>query len=879
MDKLAKTPTGSLSKTRVAGGLSMYNVFCITFLLLLGSFLHAAGPSSLAKQPISVITEMPQSAFVNDTVNVINGSFYLQMHHMDVPGHVPLDLIQYYNNQSSYSSWLGVGMSLNYSFWMQGQEKDTRWSKLFAELPGGSIVSCLGKDSPDGTNYYYLDPEVIREGFTNCGSHHISARTNLKNARMKEKVKNNTYADWTCYLPDGTIRYYHRALQHDDAMNVHTELRPNKTRLHFSYYKYHEQEGFIRKITAAAKHTMNWLAFDAPPKQQTTSISSSNGKEVSFHVFKKGDEYYIDEIESTDNPKYTFHYTHAGDYYCIDRIERPDGRYLELEYDHKGRVKNQKAPVGHNGEKRTLYSFSYGSDNTEVVDAYDQKKVYNHKSGRITSIEHYADKKRYREQAFYWGATKGFSWAERPDTEEGDLQAYALLDKNQQGLFLCHYKYDKHGNIIKETHYGNFSGRGIRSFEISSDGHPKNDVESYHKQYRYSKNHLLTHEREDSGLTYEYRYKRNTDLVRAKFTSAGKKILRREFYKYDADGILIKKIVDDGSSHNRSHLADVTEQHITKIVPVRNKEGYGQGLPQEITEYYKKTLLKRTRYNYNKASQITEEAVFDASNTYRYSTYYEYDKKGRLIKKTNPLGQVFHYEYDRNNNKTYEKQEGAGFYTTYEYDTANRCIALFQHHKDGEKISLYFSYDLMGNKVSSTDRYGHTTYYEYDHANRLCKTIFPNKKTILREYDLFDNLSKETNQNGATTSYEYTIHHKPSRITYADGTHKRFRYNKDGTLAHEWDQSGTKTSYTYDVLRRVVTTSVYTPSGKRLYTTHNTYNSFHLLSSTDPSGHITRYRYDGAGRKIEEWKRSPNNYSKTTFAYGSLGRLSCTRNF
>jgi hypothetical protein len=100
----------------------MYNVFCIAFLLLLGSFLHAAGPSSLAKQPISVITEMPQSAFVNDTVNVINGSFYLQMHHMDVPGHVPLDLIQYYNNQSSYSSWLGVGMSLNYSFWMQGQQ-------------------------------------------------------------------------------------------------------------------------------------------------------------------------------------------------------------------------------------------------------------------------------------------------------------------------------------------------------------------------------------------------------------------------------------------------------------------------------------------------------------------------------------------------------------------------------------------------------------------------------------------------------------------------------------------------------------------------------------------------------------------------------------
>ena len=495
-----------------------------------------------------------------------------------------------------------------------------------------------------------------------------------------ERVKNNAYADWTLYLPDGTIRSYHRAFSKEDMMNVHTEQRPNNTHLHFSYYKYHEEEGRIRKITAGAKHPLNWLAFDGSLKHHKARVVSSNGKKVRFSAFKRDDNYYIDKIESTENPKATFHYTHAGEYYCIDRIDRPDGRYLELEYDHKGRVKSQKAPVGYKGEKRTLYAFTYHKDSTEVIDGHDQKKVYNHKHGRTTSIDHYAAKKIYRSQVFYWGNKQGFSWGERPDTEEGNLLGYAVRGKDEQGAFLCHYKYDTHGNIVKETLYGNLSGKGISHFAIASDSHPKrDDIESYHKYYEYSKDHLLTREHEDSGLAYEYHYKQGSDLVEAKFTCDGKKILLREFFRYDDDGILIEKIVDDGSSHTRSELFGVTERHITKIRPVQNKEGYGQGLPQEVAEYYlssgKQVLLNRIYYNYNKASQITEEAIFDATNTYRYSMHYDYDKKGRLIKKTNPLGEVFRYGYDKNNNKTYEKQEGTGFYTTYEYDTANRCIS------------------------------------------------------------------------------------------------------------------------------------------------------------------------------------------------------------
>ena len=108
---------------------------------------------------------------------------------------MPLDLVQYYNNKSKYSSWFGTGFSLNYSFWMQGvpdpKNSHNSFEGLIAEGPGGLILSCIANfdaESSSAVEYdYYLDPSVIHEGFTNCGSSSISARTNLKNCRINEK--------------------------------------------------------------------------------------------------------------------------------------------------------------------------------------------------------------------------------------------------------------------------------------------------------------------------------------------------------------------------------------------------------------------------------------------------------------------------------------------------------------------------------------------------------------------------------------------------------------------------------------------------------------------------------------------------------------------
>ncbi len=838
----------------------------------------------LSKQSPSIISHQAPESFVNDTVNVIDGNFCMQIEHLDVPGHVPLDLVQYYNNQSNYESWYGTGMSLNYSFWMQGssesfKKRDTKdkYELMLAEASGGSIISCIGEAIWHGTRDYFLDPEVIHKSLSNC-SGKISARTNLKNTRIREKVTNNVYADWKCYLPDGTVRKYFRSYGKEDAMNCASEKRLNGSRLEFSYHN----KGTIKRIDGKALHTMNWLKFSINDKERKATVTSSNGKWANFYGFKHHDDTYIHKIETSDNPTQEFFYTKAGKYYCINKVQWPEGRYLEVAYNKKAQVIAQKAPVGPSGEEHTIFTFDYHDGHTDVTNALGQKKIYHHTAGRITSV----DEPGYRSQAYYWGKEKGLSWGKQPKTNEGNLLGYATRNHEGCGVSSCFYEYDDYGNILQETHSGNLSGKYPWAFWIDDKGRPEDPhVEQYKKRYSYSRDHLLTYQTEDAGPAVEYRYISGTDLMWAKFIKDGDKIIIREFYEYDEDHILKEKIVDNGDTDNKSCLSGVTERFVTHIWPVRGRVGYGQGLPEHVWENYvdlatgNNKLLKHAKYTYNQAGKVTEEVIFDANDNVRYSTRYEYTDRGLLHRQTDPLGHVTEYTYDASSNKISEKLVAVGCQTTYEYDKANRCIEAVEYHPDNIQVRTAFEYDLLGNKIASMDRYGQTTRYEYDSRNRLTKILNPDGTTIQKEYDIFDNIIKETNQNGSVTTYAYTIRNQPSRITYADGTEERFEYNLNGTLAHKWDQCGTKTSYEYDILGRITKTTLYDAQSIELACTVHSYNSFHLLSTTDPMGLTTFYRYDLAGRKIEEYKEDGTNFSKTTFEYDLLGRLASTKSY
>ena len=570
-----------------------------------------------------------------------------------------------------------------------------------------------------------------------------------------------------------------------------------------------------------------------------------------------------------------------------------------MSYDNEGRVTEQKAPVGRKGKEKTIFTFDYKPKDhrTEVHDAKGRKTVYRYSSReRLTHIEKFrtvlpkgskAKREFYREQEFFWGKRETTHRGDRDDSDEGHLLGKALYDSDRKAHVSEQYEYDAHGNITEETLYGNLSGGGKRRFEVSDDGRPEHhhEVEHYSKKYSYSHDnfHLKTCQREDSGPKIEYEYQKDSDLLISKLTYEGDRIRVREFFEYDSDAVLVKKIIDNGSSPHATHLTDVTERHITSIKPVHDRDDHGVGQPARIIECYldmpskEERQLKRTEYTYTKAGLVKSEAVYDSQDQLRYTLYNEYDSKNRLIRKTDAAGREYLFEYDHNFNKTREELVSSGLFTTFDYDKADNLIQKTDHHADGLTLSTSYTYDTVGNLRSTIDIFGQKSTKFYDDLNRVIGITQPSVvdrngnvyiPTVRNEHDLFDNIAVQTDQNGHAVTTRFTVRNMPAQITYPDGSSERFEYNLNGTLAKKWERNGSRKEFSYDIFKRVLSTTVFDANGALLTTISNTYDSFHCTSTTDPMGTTTFFQYDGAGRLSRIQKKT----SVTEYGYDSLGR-------
>jgi RHS repeat-associated protein len=868
------------------------------------------GVDKLSSHKASVTAESEPSSFVGN-VNTIFGNLLLPSVDLTVQSPVPLPVIRYYNSQSTRCLWMyGMGMSSNYPLGIQGGELDDEghYAYMIAEEDGGSIVSCAARVHHDEMTFY-LEPATIHEGLTNAGGNEIGARTNLKNLHYKLKMKGGYHGQrevgsWTAYLPNGGEREYHTAPEFDVAVNLRREKKPNGNSVEYSYHGGNWIGGQPKEIRAVGdKETLSWLKIDYDKKKNHIDVTASNGKTLCYsYSMVKTEKFglvpFIKKVTSTDIPDTSYEYDEVGHQEYLSKVSFPDGRFVKYKYDKQGRVIEQRAPIGKDNAVQTLFRYEYKDYHTNVWDARNVKSTFWFSSKkRLTRVEKELNGEMYRGEQLIWGSYDHISKGSRDESTEGNLLAKTVYGSDKKSHSCLQYTYDSHGNVIQETLFGNLTGNGKKSFDVSKDGEPEDKkLERYSKYYTYSKDrfHRLTEATEDDGSRVVFRYKPKTDLLSAKYTYDGKKIRVREFFEYDENAVVVKKIIDNGSSEERSDLTGVTERRITDITPVRKKTAYGVGQPESIIEMYYDVAAKETRwlnchvFSYNQAGLVTREQVFDAHHHKKYTLYNSYNKKNKLIEHVDAIKRKTTYRYDENLNKTREQLVGSGVCTTFEYDHADRVIAVHEHFSDNSSFDTTFAYDAAGNKTAMTDKFGERTWYEYDDVNRLTKIVYPYtvstnettiRPTITKRYDLFDNVSEETDQNGHKTCFEYTIRNTPSLITYPDGTTEQFEYNVNGTLAWKKEKNGTKTIYTYDFLKRVVKTEKLDAEGKSLSTTSNEYDAFHCISSTDPMGYTTVYQYDGAGRLSNIIRATKKKKERTEYLYDTLGRRRVTRQY
>ncbi len=206
------------------------------------------------------------------------------------------------------------------------------------------------------------------------------------------------------------------------------------------------------------------------------------------------------------------------------------------------------------------------------------------------------------------------------------------------------------------------------------------------------------------------------------------------------------------------------------------------GLPEVVEEYYydlqaqNEVLINKIVNEYTPDGYLHCRKTFDAKGEHAYSQKWGYDEYGNVIYELDPMGNEIKRFYDQNSNLIEEIQEGVRI--VCEYDYSNRLVRKAEFHEDGSQFEYRYVYDLKGNKISETDRFGNLKQNRYDAFDRPIETVLPAVPTINHEafypmetygYDVQNNKTEGMDANGNTTRKSFNIRGKPCRITYPDG--------------------------------------------------------------------------------------------------------------
>ncbi|MBA3603168.1 MAG: hypothetical protein H0W50_05905 [Parachlamydiaceae bacterium] len=516
----------------------------------------------------------------------------------------------------------------------------------------------------------------------------------------------------------------------------------------------------------------------------------------------------------------------------------------------------------------TTHKFIYNNlkekpGSADVYDAYDHLTKYNwDENKRLVSLKRFSGSSKYALSSvenMYWGG----------DATRDEILLSMRTFANDAGeiQFMRAFDYDEYGNVLVDKLYGNLSGKNQNPCRISlvSGKIIENGCECYIKNSIYSAcERRLLIESTENGVTQIVRHKDDADLPISKFCKFNDIIFKREFYDYDENAVVILIIEDDGSSIYRDHLENVTERRIKRITPQTTAP---VGLPWIVENKYldretgEECLLNKTINHYCSEGRLISQELYDANDKFIGKLTMEYDAHGNLTREVNIIGQETIRLYDSNDNKVFEEITNSGVRKEFFYDFANRLIKVEEVHQDGVVLTQSNHYNILSEKISSTDIYGNVTHYSHDDFGRLTGTTKPRifsedwsqaYPKDHKEYNLFNTPKLCVDCNGNTTTIESNIRGQPTVTRYPDGTVEEIIYNLNGTTNKIIHRNGTYTCFTYDHLKRPLTKTTCDSSGTKLQSSSFEYSTFQLLSETDMAGQVKTCKYDSAGRVIED---------------------------
>lgn len=853
----------------------------------------------------SVLTDIhgEPSAIVGGHVHVISGDFMEHEVDLMVPSPEPFVFSRsYWSSDQSNSPFLPHWHHNHQGHALLFANARLRASAM--EAHGERIYFEEEKFNKKKEYAPQVDPVMFEYGFTNVSKGMISGQYHLKNTSYQFHY---SHAD-RCSIQDGSgeIREYrgfprsqdkHFVFHKDGFANEYRLVSTKKpSGMSFGYTHYEELQLASITLQNRLRRPIAHLKINYTKtkehgiKKDTIHVETPDKRYVDYKLeaFGSDHRFVLREVESSDGPTITYEYEDRR-HLPICRKSLPEGRFLAVEYYHKGknkfrnrnieikdhfhpaynRVKQILAPCGHDETPHALYSFDYclpwdpkAQWGTGVYDALGNKTdFYFSRKNRLERILKFdqGEIPYTLEQIFWWDKNK-----EAADEACMKTRCFGRWGSPSQ-IYARSYFYDQRKNLILDALYGNIRGVSDTPLLVDSAGNvvsPGPDVKM--KQCIYSEDGLnLLILQQEGELFKGYTYLPETNLVTSCLEWSPQGIFARTFYDYDENGMIVKKICDDGIFLDSSDLTRVT---VRTIDYTKRSTTYPVGLPVEVRKMYwdqgEEKLAFRKVNTFDNLGRMIKQEVFDANDVYAYAQEWEYNDWGNLLMEKNALGATIYRSYDLNGNKIREEGPELNTFKEFTYDYSNRLIKIEEHHPDGI-LSQHFRYDLMGNKIASVDSFGHETHYTYDAFGRVLSETIPGGHTTYYEYDELSHLTSVTDPLGRTTKMAHTILGKPYKIDYPDGSQERFEYDLDGRLVKEISKSGMITQNTYDYQGRLIKQENGESSQEWGY------NSIHLLYEKDVGGLVTTYTYDAQGRKvaIQQGDRL------TTLEYDSMSRV------
>jgi RHS repeat-associated protein len=395
-------------------------------------------------------------------------------------------------------------------------------------------------------------------------------------------------------------------------------------------------------------------------------------------------------------------------------------------------------------------------------------------------------------------------------------------------------------------------------------------------------------------------------------------------YQYDEVGRLIKEIdpLERETSYTYNGLGQLVRierpDHDDDDELTTTEFGYNEaGLQTTVLD----PIGRLTTSVYNALGQLYQQILPDPDGAgVEYSspvTTYVYDRLGRVISVTDPLGNATTYAYTdfgKTVTVTQPDPDGAGILTapqsvmtydalgqlistedalgrvtTYEYDEVGRKITMTQPDPTDDMVNnppvTHYAYDKAGNLRYVTDPLSNVTEYQYDARNRLKKVISPDPDGVGGDpapqvnytYDDAGQMLTMLDALDRLTEYEYDGLGRVIKITLPDpdGEEEEYEspeiltvYDAVGRKLSQTDANGNVTQYDYDLLDHLVEVTGADPDGAGLdYTSpvsHWVYDAAgQLLSMTDPEDRETTYEYDDLGRQITVTAPDPDGAGVT----------------